>query len=252
MARTGRAIIAYGQEFGVREFSVPDPAPDTLILRQELGGICGTDVHNWQNGFTAETFIGHENVGIIEALGSGITTDYIGNPVQEGDRIVFHPRNNGVAYGFRTIPMEDPPFSGGFADYIYLAEPGTCFVKVAAPADVAVLAEPFAVGVHAVMRADVQLGDTVIVQGSGAIGLLTLVAAKMSGAARCLVVGGPADRLALARKLGADEVFDIADVPDVAERTKLVLDSDASAERGPTSCSSAPVSCRPSQRGSPM
>ena len=223
MARTGKAIIVYGQDFSVQEFPVPDPAPGTVLLRQELGGICGTDLHNWQQGIAEPTFMGHEAVGVIDALGSGVSVDYLGNPIKEGDRVVFHPRNSGIPYGFRTIPAEDPPFSGGFSEYIYLADAENCFVKFDAPAQVGVLAEPFAVGVHSVMRGNVQIGDTVIVQGSGAIGLMTLVVAKLSGAARLIVVGGPADRLALARRLGADVTIDIEDVPSVEERSALVM-----------------------------
>lgn len=223
MPRTGRAVLTHGQEFALQEFPVPDPAPGKILLRQELAGICGTDLHNWQNHIPEPTFMGHEAVGIVAALGRGAQTDYLGNPIAEGDRIVFHPRNGGVAYGFRTLASEDPPFSGGFAEYIYLADDENCFVKFNGPAEVGVLAEPFAVGVHSVMRANVQLGDTVIVQGSGAIGLLTLVAAKLSGAAQTIVVGGPADRLTLATKLGADVVVDIEDLPDVDARKAHVL-----------------------------
>ena len=47
MARTGRAVIAQGQDFEIREYPVPEPAPNTILLRQELAGICGTDLHNW-------------------------------------------------------------------------------------------------------------------------------------------------------------------------------------------------------------
>jgi L-iditol 2-dehydrogenase len=223
MPRTGRAVLTHGQEFSLHEFSVPDPAPGKILLRQELAGICGTDLHNWQNHIPEPTFMGHEAVGVVVALGRGAHSDYLGNPIAEGDRIVFHPRNVSVAYGFRTLASEDPPFSGGFAEYIYLADDENCFVKFNGPAEVGVLAEPFAVGIHSVMRANVQLGDTVIVQGSGAIGLLTLVAAKLSGAARTIVIGGPADRLALATKLGADVVVDIEDLPDVEERKAHVL-----------------------------
>lgn len=192
-------------------------------MRQELAGICGTDLHNWQKHLPEPTFMGHEAVGVIAAMGAGVQTDFLGNPIVEGDRIVFHPRNGGVAYGFRTLAAEDPPFSGGFAEYIYLADDENCFVKFDGPAAVGVLAEPFAVGVHAVMRGKVQLGDTVIVQGSGAIGLLTLVAAKLSGAAHTIIIGGPADRLAPARRLGADVTVDIEAMPDVEARRAHVL-----------------------------
>ncbi|MEZ4583611.1 MAG: alcohol dehydrogenase catalytic domain-containing protein [Caldilineaceae bacterium] len=120
----------------------PRQAPGKIPLRQELGGICGTDLHNWQNHLPEPTFMGHEAVGVIAALGAGVDTDFLGNPIAEGDRIVFHPRNGGVAYGFRTVAAEDPPFSGGFADYIYLADDTNCFVKFDGPAKVGVLAEP--------------------------------------------------------------------------------------------------------------
>ncbi|GIV80618.1 zinc-binding dehydrogenase [Litorilinea aerophila] len=220
MTRIGRMVVTLGQDFVIREEAVPDPAPGTVLLRQELAGICGTDLHNWQKGLKQPTLLGHEAVGIVEALGPGVTTDYLGNPIREGDRVIFHPRNSGVAYGFRGL---DDPFTGGFADYIYLSDQQNCFIKTQAPPEVAVLAEPFAVGVHAAMRARVQIGDTVIIQGSGAIGLMCLVAAKISGAARLIVVGGPAGRLALARRLGAHVTIDIEEVPDVAERKALVL-----------------------------
>ncbi|MCB0079317.1 MAG: zinc-binding dehydrogenase [Caldilineaceae bacterium] len=220
MAKTGRAVVTYGQDFDVEDFPVPDPAPGGLLLRQELAGICGTDLHNWQNGIKTPTLLGHEAVGIIEALGAGLTHDVLGNPLKEGDRIVFHPRNNGVAYGFRG---PDQPFTGGFADYIHISEPNSCIIKTNAPAKVGVLAEPFTVGVHSVMRANVQLGDTVIVQGSGAIGLMTLACAKLSGAAKLIIIGGPAPRLELAKRLGADVTIDLAEVPDVEERKALVM-----------------------------
>ena len=87
MARTGRAVIAHGQDFEIREYPVPDPAPNTVLLRQEMAGICGTDLHNWQNGIQEEMLLGHENVGIVEAIGKGVETDYVGQPIQEGDRV---------------------------------------------------------------------------------------------------------------------------------------------------------------------
>lgn len=220
MATTGRAVTVLGQEFQIREFALPDPAPGTLLLRQELGGICGTDLHNWQKGIATETLMGHEAVGIVAGLGKGVTEDYLGNPLKEGDRVVFHPRNSGTAYGFRGT---DQPFSGGFGEYIYMTDPQNCWVKFNGPAKVGVLAEPFAVATHSVMRSKMEIGDTVIVQGSGAIGLLTAAAARASGAGKVIVIGGPPERLELAKRLGADVTIDIGVYRDVKERQKVVL-----------------------------
>ncbi len=224
MARTGRAVIAHGQTFEIREYAVPDPTPGAILLRQELAGICGTDLHMWQNGIPGELVLGHENVGIIEALGKGVTTDYVGNPLHEGDRVIFAPGTPHGAYGFYSTPDVAPHFRGGFADYIMLDYPETCVIKTNLPPEVAVLTEPFTIGVHAAMRAKIQIGDTVVVQGSGAIGLVTLVCARISGAAKIIVVGGPAARLEYAKRMGADVTINIEEVRSVEERTELVLD----------------------------
>ncbi len=224
---SGRLIVAKDQEFAIREYDVPDPAPNALVIKQELAGICGTDLHLWQKGFRREIVLGHENVGTIVSLGRDVATDCVGHPVREGDRIIFRPGTDGGegAYGFYYAPDAAPHFVGGFADYIYLGKKGTDFIKTSLPPEVAVLTEPFTVGVHAVMRGQIQFGDTVVIQGSGAIGLVTTICAKVSGAGRIIVVGGPAERLALARKYGADVVIDIEEVTSAEARTELVLDA---------------------------
>lgn len=223
MPRTGRSVVMVGERFEIRDYPVPAPAPGTVLLRQELSGICGTDVHNWKHQRLAgEVVLGHENVGIVEALGAGVTSDFLGRSLAMGDRVVFAPGTPGGAYGFQPAG-EEPPFRGGFSDYIYLWHPETLILKTGLPADVAVLTEPFSVGVHGVTRSGLQFGDTVVIQGTGPIGLMTLVAARARGAGRIVVVGGPAGRLELARRLGADHGIDITDVSDPAERTRSVL-----------------------------
>ena len=166
--------------------------------------------------------MGHENVGIVEAIGDGVKTDYVGKPIKEGDRLIFAPGTDYGGYGFQWNPDEAPHFRGGFADYMYLTYPNTCFMKTDASPEVAVLTEPFTVGVHAVMRGQIKLGDTVVVQGSGAIGLVTLACAKLSGAGKIIMVGGPSGRLELAKRFGADVTIDIEEVTTVEERTELM------------------------------
>ncbi len=219
MNLTGRAVVATGQDFSIQEATVPDPVPHGVVLKQELGGICGTDLHKWQQSLPEPTLLGHESTGTVVALGRDVQQDFQGQPLKEGDRVVYHPRNSGTAYGYRGPEF---PFSGGFADYISLSDPETCLLKTTADARTAVLAEPFAIGTHAVMRAEVQLGDSVIVQGAGAIGLMVLICARLSGASQIIVIGGPPGRLALARRLGAHVTVDIAAYPDPAARQATV------------------------------
>ncbi len=225
MSNTARAAVMVGERFEIREYPVPDPEPGTILLKQELAGICGTDLHNWEyQQMTGEIILGHENVGVIDKLGKGVETDFLGRPIKEGDRIAVVPGTNKGAYGFLQAE-EEPYLRGGFAEYMYLWNPDTVVLKTELDPEIAVLLEPFTIGVHGVMRAKIEFGDTVVVQGSGAIGLVTLICAKVSGAGQLIMVGGPKGRLELARNLGADVTIDIADISDVQERKQLVLDN---------------------------
>ena len=222
MARTGRATVMVGERFEIREYPVPDPAPGTVLLRQELGGICGTDLHNWEfQRMEFDVIPGHENVGVIDDLGEGVETDSLGNPVKVGDRVVLSPA---AGYGFS--PSEEQPYlRGGFAEYIYLWDPETLFIKTDLPAEIAVLSEPASCAAHCISRGKIQFGDTVVIQGTGPIGLLALNWARVSGAGRLIVVGGPPGRLEMAERLGADVTIDIAEVPDPEERKRIVREN---------------------------
>ena len=96
--RTSRATVMSGKDFEIREYPIVDPAPGTVLVRQELGGICGTDLHNWEfQRIDHDIILGHENVGVIETLGEGVEADYLGNPVKEGDRIALSPSGGSVS-----------------------------------------------------------------------------------------------------------------------------------------------------------
>lgn len=230
--------------FEVRDCPVPDPAPGTILIQQEMCGVCGTDIHIYRGhlpGIEYPVALGHEFVGIIAALGKGVSEDYLGNPVKVGDRVIVGPDidcgkcfacivdktpslcEDMLSYG--VIPESDSsfPFSGGFADYVYCSYPGTVFFKTELPPEVAVLMEPLTPSVYANLRSRMKLGDTVVIQGSGAIGILCQVSAKLAGASKIIHVGGPTDyRIEMAREFGADVTINISEVRDQKERVKLV------------------------------
>jgi len=222
MALTSKAAVMVGETFDIREYPVLDPDPDAVLIKTELAGICGTDLHNWEHQrLEGEVLLGHENVGILDKIGANVKKDLFGNDLSEGDRVVFFPRTPVGIYGFLN-PADEPHLRGGFADYINLQHAEETLFKVNMPADVAVLTEPFNIGVHGVMRSGIQFGDTVAIQGSGPIGLATLICAKVSGSGRLIMVGGPPGRLELAKKIGADLVIDIAEITDPQERIQMV------------------------------
>ena len=243
MARGKAAVLDRPMgTFTVEEFEVPEPAPGTVLLRMELAGCCATDAHAyfgwWETPFPV--ILGHENVGVVEAIGAGGRQDYLGRDLNVGDRVIARTgscghcyecralrlprrcRNRSVIHGYNRL--DAAPFSGGYGEYLYLSAPESTFMlKIDVRPSIAALHEPLGVGAHAVRRAQPKLGDTVVVQGCGAIGLFTLGLARLAGATRAIVVGGPAERLELARAFGADVTLDIGELRTPEERTRAVL-----------------------------
>ena len=138
----GRAAIlkAHAQPVAIEEFDVPDPAPGCIVLKITQAGVCGSDMHLWRGDMTYPvppqgSHLGHEGAGVVYKLGKGVTTDSLGAPLHEGDRIVhaaidpcgrchlcLEGRINLCLYkhGNRSKVGEFPYFQGTFADYYYI------------------------------------------------------------------------------------------------------------------------------------
>jgi len=207
----------------VRELPEPELEQDSALLEVALSEVCGTDVHLQQGrlaGVPYPLIPGHVSVGTLSKI-RGRMLDVEGRPFAEGDRVTFldvhrtcnacwhclvakattrcpHRKVYGITYGTAD------GLTGGWAQKLYLKPDTRCiglggvdFEKFMAGG----CALPTAL--HAVERAEVELGDTVLVLGSGPVGLSVVIFALMRGALRVLCIGAPEQRLEAARGLGA-------------------------------------------------
>jgi L-iditol 2-dehydrogenase len=226
----------------LRSFPRPDLPPGSALLRTERSEVCGTDVHLWHGrlaGVPYPIIPGHVSAGVIDAA-RGPLTGIDGQPIREGDRTVFfdvhrtcgrcractvHRTPTRCAerrvYGITDSAAEG--LFGGWAQAIYL-EPGVAMARL--PERVAL--DDYIGGgcglltaVHIAERAEIRLGDSVVVQGTGAVGLCAIALARLAGASTIVALGAPADRLALAQQMGADVMIDIRAIPQ-ADRVDLV------------------------------
>ena len=93
----GRIVVCkeYGNPFEIEEYDVPTPEPGAVLLRMTQAGICGSDLHVWRGDQVnvplpaTGRVMGHEGTGVVAQLGQGITTDTLGTPIKEGDRVVY-------------------------------------------------------------------------------------------------------------------------------------------------------------------
>jgi threonine dehydrogenase-like Zn-dependent dehydrogenase len=234
---------AAGGPIGLRETDVPATPRDGAVVRVELAGVCATDLHLWRGEIPGWRFPlqpGHELAGVVEDVGPDHPLDLRGRPVRPGDRVVVMPAtprpSSPAAKLAEVVPAADEwdvlgfsplerPAGGGWARYVLVADATARLVVTHAPPAAAVLTEPAATPVEGLRRIGIELGDSVLVQGTGTVGLLAIAAAAAAGASLIAAIGGPSQRLALARALGASVTVDLAEVPDEAERAALARDA---------------------------
>lgn len=252
MASVRAATLLGPQRLEVRSYPYPDEIePGAVLLRMLASGICGTDKHTFR-GETEQyagtekarstpypIIQGHENVGVVAAIGAGGARARDGSPLAEGDRVVPAPNRacgecrmcaRGFPYylcrrlenyGNSLTSSDAPHLFGGWAEYLYL-KPRTAVFRVpeSLPDDVAVLTEIFAV-THSLERAarlpspaGFRPGGSVAVIGVGALGLAHAVKASLMGAGRIIAVDPSRRRLDLAARLAGAET--VAAGPAVA------------------------------------
>ena len=231
----------------VRRYAIPELETGSVLLQTIASEVCGTDVHLWHGrlaGVPYPLIPGHVSVGQVQATG-GTVSDVEGQPIQVGDVVTFldvhgtcgacwyclvakastrcpHRHVYGITFGAEP----QPGLAGGWAESIYL-RPGTRVLRL--PSNVSPdqwmgggCGLPTAV--HAVELARVGLGDRVLVQGSGPVGLSCAALALLSGAGWVGVLGAPEFRLAAARKFEVDWTMDVTtSTPE--ERMRAVRDA---------------------------
>src|SRR2546427_601788 len=205
----GRIAVlkAYGGEFELREYPVPDPEPGAILIKLTRAGVCGSDLHVWR-GEMKEIYgplprdltFGHEMCGRVERLGAGVSVDSSGQPLREGDRVAFVyffpcgrcpvclrgeagscPRKARA----NRVAGTPPYFNNAYGDYYYL-RPGASVFRIpdeisddiATPANCAL-----AQVLYGLTRAGLRQGDTAVIQGAGGLGLNAIAVARDMGAA---------------------------------------------------------------------
>jgi len=220
-------------------------------------GVCGTDQHilkgHWPKPLPWPFTLGHEIGGVIVEKGADLKTDFMGKSLEVGSKIMIPPLMpcgscdyclhypqtankclTPVYYGRYLGFDKAPHLWGGWAEYVYVdldMLPGTKIYKL--PDDMSLrlgaLSEPLTSAIRSIERARKAGGfswnDTVVIQGSGPIGILAVAAAQEMGAGRVICVGAPEKpRLELARKFGAEATVDIEEYTTSEARIKRVRD----------------------------
>ncbi len=205
---------------------------DEVLVKVEACGICGSDVHGL-DGSTGRRqpplIMGHEASGVVAETGPAV------QGWAPGDRVTFdstiyrlddwYTRRGlyNLSDGRRVLGVSPGEYRrhGAFAEYVsvpqhilYRLPDGMSFERAA-------LVEPVAVAVHAVGLTPLAVGDTALVVGAGMIGLCLVQVLRAAGCGQVLAVDVAADRRALARRLGADAVFD----PHASEVPRAVVEA---------------------------
>ena len=258
------ATLTEPGKYELREYPLPEPAPGCLLVKMLVSGICGTDKHTYQ-GYTAQyggrqvpfpIIQGHENVGTIAAMGHGRCADFEGLPLTVGDRVIvganvscgtcyycrhdfpYYCCENMVDYGNNISAKDAPHLFGGWSQYLYVI-PGSFLVRVPddLPSDVAVMTEIMAVTVgldrakqiSAFPSESFRFDDTVVVVGTGPLGMCFVMKARMLGAGTIIAVDLSDYRLDFARKLGADYAVNSS---NTSEAARLALVRELTQGRG--------------------
>ncbi len=222
--------VVYQDKFGVSVENVDEPrieGPNDAIVKITTTNICGSDLHMYEGRTNVEagTVLGHENMGVVQEVGSGIER------VKPGDRVSvpfniacgtcsncirgwtsFCLRTNptdgvdGAAYGYANMG----PYAGGQAEYLRV--PYADFNLLELPPgeeyenDFTMLSDIFPTGWHGVELSGMEAGDVVAVFGAGPVGLMAAHSAVIRGASQVFVVDKEPDRLSLASDIGASPV----------------------------------------------
>ena len=208
-----KAAVFMGQE-DVQVLNVPKPPirADEVLIRVAFCGICGSDITAYKTGnYVVGLTIGHEFSGTIEKVGSKVENLTVGDKVTGCDVIPCGRCSfclSGKPSLCESMEMPGVTINGAFAEFIKL--PAWVVYKLPEKLSLldASLIEPLACVLHAIELSSFKSSDSVLIQGAGPLGVLTLETLKKSGAGKIMVAEISDGRKKLAQDLGADIVID--------------------------------------------
>jgi L-idonate 5-dehydrogenase len=225
-------VIHAPGDLRVENVPTPELGPGQLRVRVRCGGICGSDLHYYQDGgfgtvrIKEPMVLGHEIAGTVTAVGTLV------DKVRPGDKVAVNPSRpcNACRYCLEGLSrhclnmlfygsaMRFPHVQGGFRQRLVAEERQCVKVPASLALEKAAFGEPLAVCLHAVNRAGALLSKKVLITGAGPIGMLTLLAARSAGAAEIVITDVADAPLSLARKIGADEAVNVAKDGETVKR----------------------------------
>jgi len=196
---------------------MPTPKANEVLIQVKSAAICGTDIHYWKWNDSAESFanlynvkfpfvLGHECAGVVMEVGADVTGIAVGDHVAFETHIycgTCYQCRTGNAHNCRNLSIYGTSCDGCFAEYA-TAPASVCFrLPESVSFDEGALFEPGGVAMHAVQRAEVRPGDTVLVFGCGAIGQMVTQIMLASGAGRVIAVDIDDYKVGMATEYGA-------------------------------------------------
>jgi threonine dehydrogenase-like Zn-dependent dehydrogenase len=233
---TGRATVLV-EPNRIETWDVPivEPEQGGALVRIVVGGVCGSDVHILTGEAGIMPFpivLGHEGIGRVEKLG-GLATDYAGEPVEIGDLVYWSPiaachrcytcnvLDETPCENSRFFEHAKKPNWGSHADYAWLPN-GLAFFKLPPDADPLAVAA-LGCALPTVLRGfdrcgPVRMGEAVVIQGAGPVGLSAVLVAAQAGAREIIVIDGVEKRLETARALGATATVSLSESAEERKR----------------------------------
>ena len=220
--------------FAVTDLPTPHAGPGELVLRNQVCGVCGTDVHIYHGepgsaDVNPPVVLGHEYSGEVVEVGEGVTGFAVGDHVTVDPNIYCGHCvycQNGKKQLCPSMEAIGVTRDGGFAQYSRIPAAQAFKLEPTVPWEAAAMAEPLACCLHGIDLAGIQVGDKVCVVGGGAIGLLMVQLAKLSGASQIVLSEPNEKRRQVGLQLGANAALDPTR-PDAQEAFAQVLDGGA-------------------------
>lgn len=219
------------QDFRLMDWPVPEIGHTQVLVKVKACAICGSDVAG-SDGKTGRRIppiiMGHEASGVIEAVGAGVVNWHV------GQRVTFDSTEYCGECKFCRMGMinlcdnrhvlgvscDEYRRHGAMAEFVAVEQRTLYAIPDSVSFEEAALVEPLSIGVHATAISPIRMGDKVLINGCGTIGLMTLQAIKASGASRIIMADRKDDKLALARAMGATDTVNSKsqDVPEFCRK----------------------------------